>query len=81
MIEVHCQSCGYRFGVQDTVEGLTTECPHCGAEVAVPSMRDVELPLDNSVPPPVRYHTVAREEEKPASPSQGKAQKKPPPKK
>lgn len=61
MLEARCPECGYRFGVDDEAEGLSAECPHCAAEVLVPTQREVELPLNQTIPPPVRQHTVAAE--------------------
>jgi hypothetical protein len=59
MIEARCPDCGYRFKVGEEVEGLSAECPHCAAEVMVPSLLKVELPVNQTIPPPVRERTVA----------------------
>jgi hypothetical protein len=61
MIEANCRQCGYRFGVSEEARGLTAECPHCAAEVMVPSQAGEVLPLDQTAPPPVRQHTVTAE--------------------
>jgi hypothetical protein len=58
MIEARCLDCGYRFKIGEEAEGLTAECPHCACEVVVPSQLKVELPLNQTIPPPVREHTV-----------------------
>ncbi|NQU75092.1 MAG: hypothetical protein HQ546_02115, partial [Planctomycetes bacterium] len=57
MIELRC-SCGRRFSVADEGAGLTSDCPYCGQEVAVPADSDEPIPFDRKTPPPPRELTL-----------------------